>query len=303
MTPLLICSLSLITTLLFMVAAVTVASDTSRRGRVEFDEMGREKFVPAAPFSRTAFFDRVMRPIGARLFRLVERLTPVEYVHNTRSRLLRAGLRGPNELDRFMAIRILTIGAIPFVWVATAFASLPGRSFVMVDLLLTFVLVIGPEEQLKKRVRDRQKEIRRSLPDVLDLLTISVEAGLGFEQAIDRIIDAVPGVLADEFSRMNGEIRAGADRADAFRGLENRTGVEEIKSFVLSMLQADTFGVPMGRILRSQSEELRIARSQYAHEQAQKAPVKMLVPMTFFIFPSLLVVVLGPAMMNIANNL
>jgi tight adherence protein C len=169
--------------------------------------------------------------------------------------------------------------------------------------LFALALVLGPDAVLSRRVDERQHELQVTLPDVLDLLTISVEAGLGFEQALDRTISAVPGALSEEFSRMLGEVRAGASRADAMRALEQRTNVPEIRSFVLAILQADTFGVSIGRVLRSQSEEMRIKRRQLAEERAQKAPVKMLIPMVFCIFPAIFVVIIGPAILNIVHTL
>jgi tight adherence protein C len=198
---------------------------------------------------------------------------------------------------------VLTIVLIP-VWLYLAFGVLPltGKAPLAVAAVLTLFSVIGPDALLNRKVEERKHQIRVKLPDILDLLVISVEAGLGFDQALDRTIAAVPGPLSEEFTRMLGETRAGASRAEALRALDERTGVAEVRSFVLAILQADTFGVSIGRVLRAQADEMRVKRRQLAQEQAQKAPVKMLIPMVFCIFPALFVVVIGPAIINISKN-
>ena len=249
--------------------------------------------------------DRALKPILAGLTGVGQRFTPAGYVEGAKTKLIRAGYRGPDAADRFMAIRVVTVVAAPIVALAFAWwnpLDWDGLLFLGTIGFILFAFVAGPDAILNRKVEERQYELRRKLPDVMDLLVISVEAGLGFEQAIDRVVTAVPGALSDEFGRMLGEVRAGATRADAMRAMEQRTDIPEMRSFVLSILQADTFGVSIGRVLRSQADEMRIKRRQLAQERAQKAPVKMMVPMVFCIFPALFVVVLGPAAINISRS-
>ena len=248
----------------------------------------------------TPFRDRALAPVLGRITDLGRRLTPVE---SARRKLILAGRASPDALDRFLAMRVLFLALIP-VWFGLVFFVLPikGTAAFAAFGLLAATSFLGPEAILNRRVAERQYKIRVKLPDILDLLTISVEAGLGFEQALDRTVASVPGPLSDEFIRMLGETRAGATRAEAMRALDERTDVPEVRSFVLAILQADTFGVSIGRVLRAQADEMRIKRRQLAQEQAQKAPVKMLIPMVFCIFPALFVVVIGPAVINIYNQ-
>ncbi|MCU0274401.1 MAG: type II secretion system F family protein, partial [Acidimicrobiales bacterium] len=209
-------------------------------------------------------------------------------------------------LDRFLAMKVASIVALPVVFWFFMIANPLGQSG-MLQLgtwgLVSAYLVYGADLKLNKQIEKRRNAVVRQLPDILDLLVISVEAGLGFEQAIDRTVDSVPGVLSDEFRRMLNEIQAGVSRSDAMRAMEERVGSPDFRSFVLAILQADSFGVSIGRVLRSQAEEMRIRRRQMAQERAMKAPVKMLIPMVFCIFPALFVIVLGPAIINIRDNL
>jgi tight adherence protein C len=246
---------------------------------------------------------RVGVPVMQVLTQLSGRFTPAGYLQSVRKKLLVAGKATQLEVDRFMAVRIVGIMLIP-VWFVMAFVVLPlsGKMQWVAFGFLALVSYLGPDAVLNRKMEERQAAIRVRLPDILDLLTISVEAGLGFDQAMDRTIAAVPGPISDEFARMLGETKAGVSRAEALRALDARCDVPEVRSFVLAILQAETFGVSIGRVLRAQSDEMRVKRRQLAQERAQKAPVKMLVPMVFCIFPALFVVVIGPAVINIMNN-
>ena len=249
------------------------------------------------------FHQRALKPVLTGLTSLGGRFTPVGYVDNVRMKFIHAGRISADGVDRFLAIRVITVVAIPF-WFIIVTVFLPVDGMLRLGLLGLggAALALGPDSVLNRRVEERQQTMQRKLPDILDLLTISVEAGLGFEQAVDRTVGSVPGPLSDEFARMLGELRAGSSRADAMRALDTRTNVPEIRSFVLAILQADAFGVSIGRVLRAQADEMRIKRRQLAQEKAQKAPVKMLIPMVFCIFPALFVVVIGPAMINISRS-
>jgi len=246
--------------------------------------------------------ERILAPLLGGLIRLGRRFTPQGYVEKTKKKLIISGRYDPVDHDRFLALRVITIAAIPvLIIVFYSVLTLHGKSRLIVTALSVLFLVLGPDAVLNRRVQERQLAIRHALPDILDLLTISVEAGLGFEQALDRTVKAVPGPLSDEFVRMLNEVRAGSTRAAAMRAIDERTDVLEVRSFILAILQADTFGVSIGRILRSQADEMRVKRRQMAQERAQKAPVKMLLPMVFCVFPALFVVVLGPAVINIIH--
>ena len=239
---------------------------------------------------------RVLRPLGRSLVAVGRGLMPAGYMVGVRNKLLVAGRGAPEDVDRFRAIRVLTVALIPFIVVAV-FALLPGspRAKVLVAGLLSLIAAVGPDLQLNRDMAERQHAIEVRLPDIIDLLTISVEAGLGFEQALDRTVANVPGPLSDEFARMLGELRAGASRSDAMRNLDDRTRVPALHSFILALIQADTFGVSIGRILRAQADEIRVKRRQLAQEEALKAPVKLLFPMVLCVFPGIFVVLLGPA--------
>ena len=249
--------------------------------------------------------ERALMPVLGALTGLGRRFTPVGYVDGVRHKFVLSGRPSSQAIDRFLAIRVITVVLAPFAIFFFWFwnpLGLAGNTQLGVTALSVMLLIMGPDAQLNRAVEDRQKEILRGLPDIIDLLVISVEAGLGFEQALQRVIVSVEGPLPDEFSRMLGEVRAGSTRAEAMRAMDARIEVPEVRSFVLAILQADAFGVSIGRVLRGQAEEMRIKRRQIAEEKAQKAPVKMLIPMVFCIFPALFTIVLGPAVIRISSS-
>jgi tight adherence protein C len=247
---------------------------------------------------------RAVAPVLQTMTDLGRRLTVGGYVDSVRQRFVYAGEISPDAVDRFLAMRFacLVFGVLFATW-CFFFSGLGGFTRLGGTALGLAGGWVLPDNRLNAKVNARQHAIQIKLPDVMDLLTISVEAGLGFEQAIDRVVAAVPGPLTDEFGRMLGETRAGSSRADAMRALQARCNIPEIRSFVMAMLQADTFGVSIGKVLRAQADEMRIRRRQAAEEKAMKAPVKMLIPMVFCIFPALFMVVLGPAVMNISKTM
>ena len=252
---------------------------------------------------RGSFFERVVLPGVDRTGRLVLRFTPGGYVAKARRRLVLAGHPQPEEFDRFLATRVVTLALIPVVLILVAVLPLGGKVSMLAFVVPSLLLGLGPEVLLNRQVEARQEEIRRQLTDLSDLLTISVEAGLGFEQALSRTVVSMPGPLSEEFTRMLGETRVGASRREAFERVGERTDVDELRSFLRALIQADTFGISIVQILRAQSEDMRVARRQHAQERAQKAPVKMLFPLVFCILPALFVVVVGPAAIEIYRTI
>jgi tight adherence protein C len=248
--------------------------------------------------------ERTATPVVETLTNVAKRYTPIGYADRTRHKIVLAGSPTGLDIDEILVFKMLGLASgllwILVFWILLDVHDLFGVALVAVAWAASF---FAPDIMLNGRVERRQHRIRVMLPDILDLLTISVEAGLGFEQAIERTSASVPGPLTEEFRRMLQETRIGASRSDALRALDERTDVPELRSFILAMLQADTFGVSIARILRAQADEMRVRRRLRAQELAQKAPVKMLPPLVFCIFPSIFVVILAPAVIKLAQTL
>lgn len=247
--------------------------------------------------------ERVFSPFLAGLSGLVQRFTPQGYRDQVARKLVLAGSPADLNVDQILVLKLLGLVSgliwLPIVVVGIHLSGILALVFVGV---LWGVSFMAPDAYLSRKIETRAHDIAVQLPDILDLLVISVEAGLGFEQALERTTTAVPGPLSDEFRRMLRETRYGATRAEALRAMDERCDVPELRTFIMAMLQADTFGVSISRLLRSQADEMRVRRRLRAQEQAQKAPVKMLFPLVFCIFPSIFVVILGPAMIQLMQT-
>jgi tight adherence protein C len=248
--------------------------------------------------------ERLIAPIGKRLLDFARNVTPTGYVDNLKRNIVYAGNPPGYEVDRILVLKVLG-AASGILWILGGYLLLSDSPLIMLLVigLGWGVSFFGPDLVLSQRIDTRRYEMQRTLPDTLDLLVISVEAGLGFEQALDRTAEAIPGALSDEFRRMLQETRMGASRADAMRALDERTNVDELRTFIVAMLQADTFGVSVSRILRTQADEMRVRRRQQVQEVAQKAPIKMLFPLVLCIFPATLIVVVVPGLIRILDAL
>lgn len=250
----------------------------------------------------TSLANRTLGRIFTRVIPSITSKVPASYMDGVRKKMIKLGKPKANAIENFMLAKVLFMipALITFYWlIATISANGLSLLVLMIGFFLMVIFAFGPDLYLRNRVDARREAITQQLPDILDLLTISVEAGLGFEQAVDRVVSNVPGPLSEEMGRMLGETRSGMTRADALRALDRRIEIPEVRSFVMAILQADKFGVSIGSILRSQSEEMRIKRRQLAEEKAQKAPIKLLAPMMICIFPVLFIVILSPAALKI----
>jgi tight adherence protein C len=248
------------------------------------------------------FKERVLIPAVDQLASFALRLNPKASVDAIGARLIAAGLTSRISATQFLAIKTGAAGVGIVVALVGAAAATPVAGILLAPVLggLGF---IAPDTVLTMRIKARREQIRAELPDALDLLAVSVEAGLGLDGAIAKLTEHMNGALIEEFALTLGEMRIGEARADALKKLADRVPAPELAAFVRSVLQADQLGISLGRILRVQAADSRLRRQAAAEEKAAKAPIKMLFPTALFIFPAMFVVVLGPAMLNITRAL
>jgi len=274
--------------------AVFVASRSllGRRGAITADRLASIAATPEGEVPLSVG-DRVLRPILRGLSSTSSALLPATLARRIDERLVAAGQ--PVSSGAFLAILVgapLGLGALSGVTLGQTQAA------VLVPVIAAFG-VLGPMVWLSGRLTRRRLQINRELPDALDLIVVSVEAGLGLEGAIARITEHADGALSEELRRVLAEMNLGLGRRRALQGLAARTGVPAVASLVSAILQAEQTGMGIAQVLRAQSDHLRTLRRQRAEEAAMKAPLKMLFPLVFFIFPALFVVILGPAVLQL----
>jgi tight adherence protein C len=263
-----------------------------------------ESFSAAPPELRQeldpSFNDRVLTPLLDRTVSLGKKLTPADHAERIRKRLEVAGNPPGWTVDRITSMKFVGFaGALILSLIVSTIFGFGFAPMLAICVIAAVAGYLAPNMWLYQKGYDRTKAMQKAMPDALDLLTISVESGLGFDSALSQVARNTEGPLADEFARVLQEMQIGLGRGAALRALGERTHVPELKGFVSAMVQADALGIPVAQVLRVQAREIRTKRRQRAEEQAQKVAVKILVPLIFCILPCLFIAVLGPAVIGI----
>lgn len=247
------------------------------------------------------FAQRVIIPVIRKLGELSARFTPQKAIQDTARKLELAGNPWPIDAPTFLVIRFIlavVFGGFLFVVMAISPPSSATDNFMYIGGA-TFAGFFLPHLMLTSRITRRQNEVRKAMPDALDLLTICVEAGLGFDAALSKVSGKWENELSLAFARAIREMQLGKTRREALKDMSDRLGLAEMTSFVAAIIQSEQLGVSMARVLRIQSDQMRVKRRQFAEEQAHKAPVKMIIPMALLIFPSIMIIILTPAALQI----
>jgi tight adherence protein C len=288
-----------------MIGYATSAMNAQRRRAVEMLQAQVPEMTNVRRIDMTrSFTERAVVPFVGALGNIAKRITPIGMRDRIARQLVLSG--SPPGLDANRVAAMKVFGSLAGVALGAGLALLAGIPHAFIvggGVFLGFFGYLLPGAGLGQRAVHRQDAILRALPDTMDLLTISVEAGLGFDAALAYVRKNVPGPLSEEIGRMLQEMQIGVSRTDALRQIAERSNVDELKAFVLAMVQADTFGISVAKVLRAQAVELRVRRRQRAEEKAHKVAVKLLFPLIIGFLPSLFIVILGPAAIRILDTL
>ncbi len=248
------------------------------------------------------FSERVIQPIVERLAALIARITPNEVLKETKNKIVQSGLR--IRATSFITMQVLLCVGFPAAMAMMGVVQKAGGLKGVGILLFTGLFgYFAPDMWLRGKVNARKLEIQRKLPDALDLLTVSVEAGLGFDMALNKVVEKLRGPLAEEFGKVLHEVRMGKPRRDAMKAMATRVDAADVSQFIAALVQADKLGVSIANVLRVQSDQMRLRRRQRAEETAMKAPLKMSFVLVFFVLPALMIVLLGPAAISVIIQL
>jgi tight adherence protein C len=299
--------------LIIAIAVVAVSLSRNARGEeddplqarlAEFIQRGDVSSLEEIELSQP-FSERVIIPVIRRIGEFSARFTPQKAIQDTARRLELAGNPWPIDAATFLAIRFLLAIVLAGFLVAVVLISPPSNptdNFMYIGGA-AFAGFFLPHLMLSSRITRRQKEIRKAMPDALDLLTICVEAGLGFDAAMSKVSEKWENELSLAFARVIREVQLGKVRREALKDMADRLGIPEMTSFVAAIIQSEQLGVSMAKVLRIQSDQMRVKRRQRAEEEAHKAPVKMIIPMALLIFPSIMIIILTPAAIQIMESL
>jgi tight adherence protein C len=288
---------------IFLVGELATLPARQRQGSIRRAATYGASRGPVNPFAiGGSFRERALGPMTTSLARAVLRVNPRATVDSINLKLLRAGLARKWSPTTYLAAKAALAGAgAAFGLLVTAAGSAPGARGFLAIFGFAFFGFFLPDTVLTFKTRSRRDEIQASLPDALDLLAVSVEAGLGFDGAITKLTEHMDGPLAEEFALTLGEMRIGESRSEALKKMGERSAIAEMGAFARAVIQADQLGISLGRILRLQATEARNRRQAAAEERAMKAPIKMLFPTVLFIFPAMFIVILGPAFLNLSK--
>jgi len=290
-----------VTVVFFVLGLAPAGGGSAARDRLEAFKRGNQP-DPQAPPPRTPFGERVFRPVLRGATSALGQLLPKSMLAGVERQLLIAG--EPMTLNGFLTMLLVSTGAAASLGVLITLVAGVTLSVFAIGMI-AILGVIGffmPFYMVRSRARQRQHAVIKSLPDAFDLITTCVEAGLGLDAALARVAEKVEGPFAQELNRALRDVALGKARRDALKELGERTGVPDLIQFTNAVIQAEAMGSSIGTVLRVQAEQLRVRRRQRAEEQAYKAPVKMLFPLVLCIFPTLFIVILGPAVITIMND-
>ncbi len=300
---LLVLALATLALAVFLVGEVATLPARQRQGSIRRAATYGESRRPVNPLAATAGFrERAVGPATTALARLVLRVSPKSTVDSINAKLLSAGLGRSVSPTAYLAAKAAAslFGLLFGLLVVAAGQGSSPKGLLTVGGLAVMGFFV-PDTVVTFKARGRRERIQAELPDALDLLAVSVEAGLGFDGAITKLNEHMDGPLAEEFGLTLGEMRIGEGRQEALKKMSERVGSPEMASFTRAVIQADQLGISLGRILRLQATEARNRRQAAAEERAMKAPIKMLFPTVLFIFPAMFIVILGPAFLNLSK--